>query len=71
MTLLVLMSGCTTGLGGATSGIPLLPHLEAACSELEPLTDAHNGGLLADGGPVSLTTGTRLLAGIDGLCRED
>lgn len=64
------MSGCTTGLGIATSGLPLSPPLKAACSELEPLTDAHNGGLLTDGGPVSLTTGTRLIAGIDGLCSE-
>ena len=62
MMLIVPMSGCYKD-----SQIQIEP-TPVVCDILSPLVDAHQSGLLEDGGPVSLQTGVRLIAGYDGSC---
>lgn len=40
----------------------------AICAGLDPLVNAHVDALIADGGPQSLITGDRLVAGYDAGC---
>lgn len=47
---------------------PSAPSTAAMCQDLVPLADQHAPALLADGGPQSLVTGNRLIAGIDAGC---
>lgn len=58
--LMLLVAGC--GTVKPTSDIAL-------CGGLEPLVDDHADALLIDGGPSSIVTGTRLIAGYDAGCK--
>lgn len=48
-----------------------LPTTDAVCTGTEGLRKAHAGALLADGGPMSLDTGERLLSGLKAGCSGD
>ena len=62
MTLILLVSGC--------SNVRIGTNDTALCDGLSPLVDAHTEALLIDGGPKSLVTGQRLVAGFDGGCGD-
>jgi len=57
--LTLLVAGC--------SNVKLISD-SAVCNGLEPLVDNHVDALLIDGGPQSIVTGERLVAGYDAGC---
>lgn len=58
------ISGCATAPHEAQTS----PPLAAACQRLDPLATDHAAGLVTDGGPISKTTGGRLIAAVDASC---
>lgn len=58
LLLAMLLSGCVIGKIDDS----------ALCSGLNPLVDAHVDALIEDGGPKSVVTGERFVAGYDGVC---
>ena len=64
LMLTVPVSGC---FGDNESPIQIDP-TPVICETLNPLVDAHQDALLLDGGPQSLQSGVRLIAGYDGGC---
>ena len=63
LSLMLIVSGCAS--------VSPLKQNSAVCDGLKPLVDAHVDGLIADGGPRSLSTGRRLVVGYDAGCEED
>ena len=62
MTLILPGGFCMNG-GGGTGA------LEGACRALDPLATAHAAALAAEGSDAAVTTGARLIAGLDASCR--
>lgn len=59
--LIALVAGCSS---------VRLTSDNAVCDGLEPLVDTHVNALLLDGGPQSLLSGDRLVAGFDAGCKK-
>ena len=61
---LTILASCGTISGSGGSGA-----LDGACASLAPLATAHAAALAEEGSDAAVTSGARLIAGLDGACR--